>query len=374
MEGPKQLNNQPLDTEELQSTISAAVSWFILDQESNGHFLYEYIPFLDRYSDDDNIVRQAGALYGLGEMTIRDVNNKYDVKETMESAISYFVENTREGEFNGQKFRCILKKETYCSLGAVSLAVIGIIDLVEKNPELEGKYSDLIEDYIAYILAMKLDGAGFRGSFYFGKKQNKTESPFANGEAFLALVKYYERNPRDEVKVVIDESFDYFRYVYGEEWDRNFYLWGMAAIKILYQIDIDRRFEYFEFVRDYTDWRMEYYASRRNSTRNNCAYFEGVISAYSVLYPNISEERRAYYMEEIDYWLTRISGYQVEEGDLMRLQFNNNKGKKVKLTNPERAIGGFLTALQEPVLRIDFTQHCLNSYVQKLIDIDGEEY
>ena len=79
-------------------------------------------------------------------------------------------------------------------------------------------------------------------------------------------------------------------------------------------------------------------------------------------------------MEEIDYWLTRSAGLQVEKGDLMKVQFNNNKGKKLKLTEPERAVGAFLSGLPEPVLRIDFTQHCLNSYVQKLIDIDGEKY
>ena len=28
--------------------------------------------------------------------------------------------------------------------------------------------------------------------------------------------------------------------------------------------------------------------------------------------------------------------------------------------------------LQNSVQRIDFTQHCLNSYLQKLVDIDGK--
>ncbi len=373
-EGPKRLTNQPLETEELQETIDAAIAWFQQDQEPDGHFLYEYVPFLDRYVDDDNIVRQTGALYGLGEVVIRDTEDKFDVLETMEKAISYFEDNSREGEYGGRKFRCILKYEDRCSLGAASLAVIGIIDLVEKYPELESEYGGLIEDYIQYILAMKKEGEGFRGYFYFGKKQKAKESSFGNGEAFLALVKYYQANPTEEVKAVIDDSFDYFVKIYGSEWDRNFYLWGMAAIKVLYQLDTDKSEEYFEFVRDYTDWRMEYYITRRNTTRNRCAYIEGVISAYSVLYPNISQERRDHYMEEIDYWLTRSQGLQVEEGDLMKVQFNNNKGKKLELASPDKAVGAFLSGLSEPVLRIDFTQHCLNSYVQKLIDIDGEEY
>lgn len=362
---------ETLTTEQLRETIINGTQWFKNAQENSGHFKYEYAPFLDRYIDDDNMVRQAGGLYVLGELYRKDPKNKLELQEIVEKAISYFEENTVEGELNDKEFKCLLKYSTRCSLGGTSLALIGIIDLVHKTPSLESEYQNLIEDYKNYILAMKLSGKGFRERYYLDRNQSTYESPFSNGEAFLALARYYKYNPDEEVKEVIDEAYDYFEEIYTEEWDNNFYLWGMAALKDLYESDPKE--EYFLFVKDFTDWRVESYTANRESSRNRCAYIEGVVSAYSVLEKNISGEEQQHYLEEINFWLAKSKQLQIKSSDFLRLAFNNNFLRKIRLENKEKAIGGFLTASTEPVQRIDFTQHCLNSYLQKLVDIDGEE-
>ncbi len=63
----------PLANDELKTSINAGATWLIHAQEPNGHFRYEYLPYEGTYRVDDNMVRQTGALYALGEVRRRTV-------------------------------------------------------------------------------------------------------------------------------------------------------------------------------------------------------------------------------------------------------------------------------------------------------------
>ncbi len=358
----------PLNPEELRQTVNNGVSWMNNAQEASGHFRYEYAPFWDRYIDDDNIVRQTGAFYLLGEIAIRDKAKRFDLKSTMEKAVSYFEENSKTGKFNDENFRCVLKTANKCTLGGTSLALIGLLDMVKAYPATLNKNENLIEEYKNYILAMRVSGKGFRDSFYFDREQSLSESSFSNGEAFLALVRYYQYNAKVEIKTMIEESFVYFDKIYRGKWDSNFYLWGMAALKDWYVLFPKE--EYYTFTKDYTDWRIDKQQKSRGTSHNKCAYIEGVISAYSVLEKKASDKEREKYLEEIDFWLLKSRDLQIKKSDTIKIGFNQGKLRVVKMENSARAVGGFLTGYDEPFQRIDFTQHCVSGYLQKLVDID----
>ena len=157
----------PLTNMELRTSIEQGILWTKNAQEPNGHFKYEYIPYENRYRDDDNIVRQAGTLFVLGEMLKRDGGDPYKVGGTMQKAIGYFASLSKEGTYKGKTFRCVTKSKTStrCDLGASSLALIGILDLVEASPERLPQYQSLITDYHTFILAMQKENGGFRNRF-----------------------------------------------------------------------------------------------------------------------------------------------------------------------------------------------------------------
>lgn len=362
----KILKNTSITTKETQEIIKKSVSWLKESQEANGHFRYEYIPFLDRYSDDDNIVRQTGAFYVLSEALRRDRKANLELKENLIKSISYFEENSIKGQSNGYEFRCVFNNS--CTLGSSSLVLIGLLNFINVYPETETQYKNLINDYLQYILAMKKQDAGFIGEYFPNNQTYKEESAFSNGEAFLALSRYYVFNRTNEVKKTIDDSYLYFNKFYRNNWDPNFYLWGMAGIKSLYQLDPKK--EYFEFAKDYTDWKINIFKNQRDTSRNKCAYIEGVISAYSVIEVNIEKKEKSAYLKEINFWLTKSKELQVSKTDIISTTYNQKNPQNIKLKNIEKAQGGFLTDFKEPVQRIDFTQHCLNSYMQKLYDID----
>ncbi|MFC1594895.1 hypothetical protein ACFL3E_00520 [Patescibacteria group bacterium] len=357
------IKDESLAPEEINSIIANAVEWFKNSQEPSGHFNYEYSLVNDEYSNDGNMVRQMGALYELGEILVRDTKNVFNLKNSVKNSIQYARNNSVKRNLNSQQFLCVKKDKSRCSLGAVSLALIGVLDYVSVYPEEQAKYQDLINGYIDFILAMKKPDKGFRANYYLTTNQTNTESSFANGEAFFALVRYYKHNPTNEVKKVIDESFEYFDVIYRNEWDNNFYLWGMAAIKDLYASE--PLLEYFEFVRDYTNWRIEGYKGLRKTKHNKCAYIEGVISAYSVIKTH---------EEEINFWLKKSQELQIMDNKITTSIIEDIEFP-LYLKNPDIAKGGFLTGLEydELLQRIDFTQHCLSAYLQKHVDINSAE-
>ena len=96
------------------------------------------------------------------------------------------------------------------------------------------------------------------------------------------------------------------------------------------------------------------------------------MSAYSVMEENLTKEEKEYYLEEIDFWLDHSANLQVDSTDTLHLKYNESITKKARVLEKELSVGGFLTDINEPAQRIDFTQHCLSAFLQKMVDIDGE--
>lgn len=341
--------------------VESGVSWIKNSQEINGHFKYEYIPFLDRYNDDDNIVRQAGTLYVLGEVYTSTREDIYGLESAIVNSIRYFESQTIEDSFGGYDFNCVLKKRTQCSLGATSLALLGVLDLLEVNPELSSRYGGLAEGYKNYLMAMKQEGTGFRTYYYTSRTQKNTESSFSTGEAFLALARYQRYQESEEITTVLDDTFEYFRQSEMGK-DTNLYLWAMAGIKTLHADN--PKSSYVEYAELFTDSRITGASTRRSSGRNRCAYIEGVVSAYDVLEGDVPLYKQNRYREEIDFWLNKSSTLQIEDDAYMHISVNGGAQQKLVPPDMNLARGGFLSGTNEPVQRIDFTQHCVSAYLQ----------
>lgn len=371
---PQQL--APLSPPAMREVIRLGLHWLETAQTPGGHFHYEYAPFWDRYSLDDNMVRQAGAFYLLGEVLARPGSAPYaaGLRTAMKRALGFYQRRTIAGSAQGRRFRCVLKLPGKCSLGATALVLAGSLRLVQAYPELEPVYAPLIADYLAYHLAMKIPGQGFRVAYYPDQPLKDVELSFANGEAFLALARYEAYRPSPEVRAVLGEAFGYYRRLYGTAPDNNFYLWGMAAIKDLQRLPAfaPEQPAFVAFVKAYTDWRVAGYRRRRASDHNYAAYVEGIVSAYSVLEPTLTPREKAALRAEIDFWLARTAQLQLQANSRLTLGVEGQPARSLGPRNETRALGGFLTGFNEPYQRIDFTQHALSACLQTLTDIDHQ--
>lgn len=365
------LPEYPLTTEATQAIIADGKDWLIRAQEENGHFRYEYDPVENTYSEDDNTVRQAGALYELGELARREGTIEADTKTAIERSITFFENLSREDTYNGYTFKCVGEPSSIrkCKLGSTSLVLAGMLGYLEANPKAWDTHRALVEDYLSFILAMKKDGAGFRNEYRIGKTtQRDAESGFSNGEAFMALARFYNHEKRAEIATVLTNVFPYLQ---SEAFETSKYLWVMAGIKDLMTTLPNPA--YVPYVDTFTAWRVLGAHSQRTTTENYCAYAEGIASAYSILKDAIPIDRATTLRSELDYWNAKHARFQITPLDERMLIISGGKVMLRDVPNIETANGGFMTSYGTPTQRIDFTQHCISAYLQTLVDIDGEK-
>ncbi|MFT7507747.1 MAG: hypothetical protein ACI92I_000915 [Acidimicrobiales bacterium] len=363
--------NTVLSADELRLIVKEGTDWLINAQEDDGRFAYEYVPYEDMYLDDDHVVRQSGSLYELGEIARRDSAGVMNVSDAIKNSVGYLESLTEEVEYNDNTFRCITdsEKSSRCQLGATSLALLGILGYVEGGQKKSSQYESLIEEYLNYIMAMKKRDEGFKGYYITNRSsQSDKESSFSNGEALLALVRYYQYNPREDVKTMIDDTFTYLE---GKEFETPLYLWIMAALKDMQELWPDER--YVTYAQEFTNTRRGSLTRLHYTQKNYCATTEGLASAYNVLKGNVSESELSLLRQEIDFWNVHNSVLQILPVDKYRFVFEGSAFVMQMLQDVEQAQGGFLTSTSVLTQRIDYTQHCVSAYLQTLVDIEGNE-
>jgi hypothetical protein len=356
----------PLTNDELRTSINAGITWLITAQEPNGHFKYEYLPYEGTYRVDDNMVRQTGALYALGEVRRRTEGKAPEIDRAMEKSISFFQDLSRDGVYQGKTFSCIVKSDTStrCPLGATSLALVGVLAYVDAHPEKAGIYKRYIDEYVTFILMQQKANGGFKNLYAHKGVATDAESPFSNGEALLALTRYYQYHQDTAVKTAIDKAYDHLK---AQPYSGDLHLWIMAAL-----VDMNTLWpkeEYKTYARGFTDWRLTSSNRASRNTHNYCPYVEGIASALILL----KDEKGGNY----DLYLKELESrnrfhYMLQLTDRDEVRVLNDAGniQFKTLSKPTKpAIGGFLTGDTALTQRIDFTQHCITAYVQTLVDL-----
>lgn len=359
---------QPLSHDKMRAVILAGTAWLVTAQEDSGHFRYEYVPYEGAYLKDDNIVRQGGALFALGEVYRRQEKKDARIEKAIIRAADFFENISIEGTENGKTFRCVANSEesSTCKLGATALVLTGILGYIEGKPSASQKYRKLVDDYTAYIIASQKTEGGFRHEYRTRKGFGDEESPFSNGEALLALVRVYQLKADTKVQRSIDSAFSYLKV---KEYDSSLYLWIMAALNDMQKLWPND--EYVTYVRNFTVWRMA--RAPYALDRNYCAYAEGVASAYSVLSVAPLSGELANLRTKLDALNTYHATLQIGTDDTYRVVGAASGGLSLgMLAEPKLAAGGFLTANSNATQRIDFTQHCVSTYAQTLVEIDGQ--
>lgn len=353
---------------ELREVILDGADWLVSAQQSTGRFAYEYEPFSGEYLAGDNMVRQAGALFALSEVYQYQSQKNPAYAAAIENAIAYFERMSGTGESVAGEFWCIKNsaRSNRCDLGSVALALIGILNYVAAEPTARATYADTIEKYVTYLKAAKFNGAGFSDKYYLGTGFASTESPFYTGEAMLALVNYYQYEADETVRDMLEDTFVYLSA--KEAYESPLYLWIMAALK-----DMQRLWpsdHYVAYAQEFTSHRLSSSVLRHSLTHNYCAPLEGYVSAYSIFGQPESTEYREKLRTEMNFWLAKSAGLQLRQSSPYRVVTVAGSLQLGKLPNPTQAHGGFLTGEETLTQRIDFTQHCISSYLQKLVDID----
>lgn len=359
------------------SVINSAGAWMIYRQEESGHFKYEYNPWLDAEVDDDNLVRQAGAAYIMGELFDYKGDGAY--LDSAVDSLRYFNTLTKYDDRDGIEIAYIENDQKTGTIALATIACEHVRDTWLWNSDLEKQCNG----YLNFLDFVEGKDGGFSKKYYLGLPRDaiefETQSPYYNGEAWLALSVSQGRKNSPALRERLEKHFDYFDNKYRTLIDRDkngedvgkevigFYLWGMRAINRMHIMD--QKPEYADFAYMYTNHVIEDKGymdleSNKRDKINDCYAFEGVVSAYAIAKREGETEITARWKPMIEHHLERLKNFQVKN-DITAEEVINGRLVQKKLPNPNEARGGFLNSLKEDsqYMRIDFTQHCIGAYL-----------
>ena len=229
----------PLTRTTLVRSIEAARAYYLNHQKSDGSFIYGKDMASDEVYEDDNQVRQAGALWGLASLN-RDRSN----------------EPTRRGVLLGLDFfaRCMTVLPTGESTvvypgeniktGTVALYCLSLIEFLRGQgislpKEVKDRYLTYLNLNITYLQSMEMpDGSWARSYDAPSGFRETVASPYYDGEALLAYCKaarYLGRTdllPRIEYalpRLIAKYTVVCWRPGGDTKLTKGFYQWGCMA-------------------------------------------------------------------------------------------------------------------------------------------------
>jgi hypothetical protein len=327
-----------------------ALEHLLARQTEAGFFRYEFDFLTGRWSTRDNIVRQAGAAYALAEYLTR--HDEPRVRVALRASLRGFASASvpwGDGWLLTQGH-----DPDRAKAGASALALLA--GLWYRQVSDDPQFDDYLHAWRSGLLALrKPDG------LFFSLPGGDRESPYSNGEIWLALAVFGEVFPADSrVRDVLPQLDQVVLQRYAEHADIGFFHWGLMAAAVRYRMTGDDRLA--AFVSRQVQAYLDTLRPVPNPNANSCYAVEGMADGYRVLQAaggaaGLRERLRQRIGEE----MSRNLALQLPAGaDHIPL------GEGRRLSAPELAefSGAFLNGRLRPQVRIDATQHCLSAMLK----------
>jgi hypothetical protein len=236
--------------ERFSESIKRQAEWFGKNQRSAGDFVYEQYALTGEEKEGNNIVRQAGALYGLGQAA-KFIGNEETV-ETLEKGLSYF--RTLVSTPSANAMAITFEDETQTNTTA--LLVLALVEYIEGDSATRKTTENL--EYLVqlsnYLAGTQTDTGAYINTYL----PEPTESDYNNGETMYALIRSYGLTRKETHLQSVRRAADYAMSHYGnQDFNSAFFSWGMAAFAYLYKMEPEEK--YWNFMKDSTE---KYFAKR----------------------------------------------------------------------------------------------------------------
>lgn len=329
----------------LEESLTLGTDFLIAQQTEAGNFNYQYDFITKTFNQDDNQVRQAGALWALTLLYANDPENQA-LKEAAEKGIAYF--ETHSGENDAGRF-VAYPGETQGKTGTQALFVLSLLTYGAENK---------LEPYLDFLLSLRQNDGRFYSKYSLDTGTATGDpSSYYDGETLLALAKLHKiKEDRDFTKLVQEsaESMyeDHVLNALDEDPDsdetKGFYQWSSMAFYELYT-GPGKKTRYADWAIELAYWMVDDHELL--SARNNTAYaYEGIIHAWELARLSGDQKAEEKLASVIDEGLFKLTTWQV---------------------TPERiedplAIGGIPNEKNGATLRIDVTQHQMHAVLLAL--------
>ncbi len=347
---PSASQGAEISLEVVNHRLQLALKYLIKSQRPDGLFNYQYDFIRGKYLDRDNIVRQAGVGFGLAEYfsKTKDTAIKDAIVRALKAYAALSIEYGRGLVLSPDQ--SLSKAKT----GATALALLAELFYFEASRD--SQFKDVREGWLRGLHALHRKGGGFVRT-----PGSLEESPYYNGEGWLALAHYARLFPENaEVQEILEVVDPYLIARYGGESDIGFIHWGMMAAAVRYKVTGEKRFR--DFVRDQAEAFLDRLRPDIKPHVNACYSVEGLIAAAGML----GEEQGRY--RELGERLRRRINAEIEKSLTFQILPGQNKldfgpGRYLFSEQLKNFAGAFTDGLYRPRTRIDDTHHCLSAFL-----------
>ncbi len=334
----------------------------VFSQSCNGRYRYVYDAEHDQYNDSDyNIVRHAGATYGLLDLYKEVKQEKY--LETGIKGLDFLCAFNYIIDWN----IWAINYDLDTNVGTVSLAILGMVRYWEAtNNE---KYNIYVEKYSNFIVSQQNDDGSFAGRY-----GSDEEDRYYSGEAFFALSLAYEMLEKERYLKAMEKALEYYWSIDYEYNDSAFIPWASSGCARWYELTKNSDFLDFCFemtdiqiqrqnlINNYDELGNKLYGYLKAPTVNTGVYLEGIGDALRVAKKVNDITRVTKYRDCLK------AGIEWE----LSLQFRDIE----QLGRPIKAFGGFhrgFTVENAYQVRIDYTQHAISAILRALREFNKTE-
>ncbi|NQU22280.1 MAG: hypothetical protein HQ567_13440 [Candidatus Nealsonbacteria bacterium] len=375
-DGPKPLPQSQRDSlmtaQSLDDSLDVGRQFLVNIQRPEGNFFYELNLVTGEIKDTDNAVRQAGTLWSVALMHQHTPGD--DTRTAVERGLAFFDKVSRTTDDGGTYI--VYPGRPASATGTVALVTLTLIELLHAEPEHPNaaSYRQRVDEQIRFLLSLRQKEGLFSGGFDAKTGRGTSEpSPFYDGETLLALSKAANYLDRDDLEPILVESADAMYRAYfvkslkddpKKETAVQFYQWGSMAMLEIYKTGCKGSEQCADRAIEMALWK----AGRLSDTpKYNASHaYEGLASAWEIARLSGNKEAQKTIGEKIESGVPILLTWQV--GGPAPNQFLRDNPPKDK-----KAIGGVMSGPEDPLLRIDVTQHQMHALLLVRRYVLGDE-
>ena len=344
----------------LDRSLALGRQYLLCHQQPFGNFDYEYDLITGGLTPGDNVVRQAGALWGLAR--IHQARPTPETARAVMKGLAFFAANSRTTD-KGLKF-VVYPGESKGATGGVALVTLALIDFLraEKTLPQRAEYERELDGYVRFLLSLRMTDGRFCSAYNLrtGKGFGAPSSYF-DGEALLALAKAVKYSAYTHLQPLVLESAEamYQRHIHEalkEHSDspvtKGFYQWSSMAYYEIYTAQWAGSEPYARRVIDLAHWMIDTHRTLTR-TRNTAYAVEGLAVAWELARLTgdhaAREKLGAVIYQALYKLITWQAGSPTANWYLRMLPLN------------ERGTGGVMNDRNDPRIRIDVVQHQMHA-------------
>jgi len=336
----------------LDDAIARLAEYMAYRQKKTGLFAYQYEPAQDKYTQEDNMVRQAGAVAAMA------FHAAWSGKSASRGAATVGINKLLEGLTKiptAEDAAFIATPDGTNKLGVTALLTIAMAE----HPD-AAKFEKVRERLVNGMLWLQRPSGMFMTSFAPSPRLDAQD--YFPGEALLAMAVHYRHRPSAKILDAFDRAMNFYRQYFQNRPSPAFMPWQTQAYALMARFS--KRKDYENYVFEITDWLAEkqldasncpwpdlyggiasYQAGRAGVA--TAAYLEGFADALSLARDVKDADRQKRY-EQVVRAAARF---------VMQLEVRPEEAYFVR--SPQDAVGGIRTTPALDLLRIDHVQHAL---------------